>query len=233
MPTTPQSSSLMRTASAWIVGLGFALVVMGVSLIPLTSPSFTNAVAARFSLAQEAGLPPERMLAVAEQVRAFVVDAEGQTLPASVDGRSGFDASAVSHLIDVRVVLERARVFTGITTLLVAVWVAIQLRRRRIERVSAALKTGAVLTIALIALAAAAAFSDFESFFSAFHGLFFSSGTWTFPYDSLLIQTFPEPFWVTCGAAWGASMALGAGLLVVVAKLLDTSRRDTSTKAVQ
>lgn len=223
----------MRTASAWVVGLAFALVVMGVSLVPLTSPAFTRAVAARYSLAQDAGLSPERMLVIAEQVRAFVVEAEGDTLPATVDGRPGFDAGAVSHLIDVRVVLDRARIFTGIVTLLVAVWVAIQLRRRRIERVSAALRAGAVLTIALIALAAAAAFSDFESFFTAFHGLFFSSGTWTFPYDSLLIQTFPEPFWVTCGAAWGVLMVLGAGLLVGVAGLLDTSRRDASTKAVQ
>jgi uncharacterized membrane protein len=59
-------------------------------------------------------------------------------------------------------------------------------------------------------LAAAFALSDFEWFFSAFHGLFFRAGTWTFPFDSLLIQLFPEPFWAVLGAAWAALVGLMA-----------------------
>ena len=229
-PPTLPSSDHMRRVSTWIVGFAFALVVVGLALLPLTGPGFTQAVTARYSLAEEAGLPPARMLAIAEQVRAFVVDSEGASLPATVDGRSGCDAGAVSHLIDVRTLLDRARRFTGLITLLVAIWVALQLRGRRVARISAALRAGAVLTLVLIAVAAAAALSDFERFFSVFHGLFFRSGTWTFPYDSLLIQAFPEPFWATCGVAWAALMVLGAGVLVGLAQLLRMPRRETTLK---
>ncbi len=66
-------------------------------------------------------------------------------------------------------------------------------------------------------LCVVAATSDFDTFFSAFHGLFFSAGTWTFSYDSLLIRTFPEPFWVTAGAVWGGLVLAGAGVLALVA----------------
>jgi len=98
-------------------------------------------------------------------------------------------------------------------------------RRQRIDAIVAALRAGAILTVALIVLAAIAAVSDFDSFFTAFHGLFFASGTWTFAYDSLLIQTFPEPFWASSGAAWAVAMGLGAGLLAWLSSLLKTSER--------
>ena len=220
----------MRTVSAWIVGVALALVVAGFALLPLTGPGFTHAVASRASLAEEAGLPPQRMLAIAEQVRAFVIDGEGDTLPSTVDGRSGFDAGAVSHLIDVRRVLSAAKLFTGLITLLVTIWIAVQLRRRKLAEISTVLRAGTVATIVLVVVAVIAAVSNFESFFTAFHQLFFRSGTWTFPSDSLLIQTFPEPFWVTCGVAWAGVMVLGAGGLAALARMLDGSRSQATLK---
>lgn len=216
----------MRSVSAWVVGLALALMIAGMAILPLTSPGFTRTLSARYSLAEEAGLPPERMLEVAEQVRAFVVESDVDSLPVTVDGRAGFDGAASSHLIDVRVVLSRARLFTGVLTLLVTAWIVAMFRRKRVDAIAPALQAGAILTVALIVLAAIAAVSDFDSFFTAFHGLFFASGTWTFAYDSLLIQTFPEPFWTTSGAAWAVTMALGAGLLAWLARLLKTSERN-------
>jgi len=217
----------MRSFSAWAVGFALALMVAGIAILPLTGAAFTRTLSTRYSLAEEAGLPPERMLEVAEQVRAFVVESEGDTLPVTVDGRPGFDAAATSHLIDVRVVLSRARLFTGVLTLLVTGWIVAQFRRKRLDVIIAALRAGAILTVVLIVLAGTTAVSDFDSFFTAFHGLFFASGTWTFEYDSLLIQTFPEPFWVTSGVAWALTMALGAAVLAWLAKLLKTSQRGT------
>lgn len=216
----------MRSVSAWLVGFALAMMVAGLAILPLTGPAFTRALSQRYSLAEEAGLPPERMLEIAEQVRAFVVESKGDSLPVTVDGRSGFDAGASSHLIDVRVVLSRARLFTGVLTLLVTGWLVLEFRRKRTDAIVAALRAGAILTLVLIAAAVAAAFSNFDSFFTAFHQLFFASGTWTFPYDSLLIQTFPEPFWIASGAAWALTMALGAALLAWLARLLSTSERN-------
>jgi uncharacterized membrane protein len=67
--------------------------------------------------------------------------------------------------------------------------------------------------VAVVALALLAAFTDFEWLFTKFHGLFFTSGTWTFPADSMLIRLFPEPFWVASGAAWATLVLLAAALL--------------------
>jgi len=49
-----------------------------------------------------------------------------------------------------------------------------------------------MVSIVLVVVAVLAATSNFDAFFTAFHGLFFKAGTWTFDADSLLIETFPE-----------------------------------------
>jgi integral membrane protein (TIGR01906 family) len=210
----------VRRVSTWLVGLALAVFLLGASVVPLTIPAFTRLTASRVSLAEDAGLSQERMLEVAEQVRRFVVANDGPTLPATVDGRPGFDEAAVSHLLDVRRVLSAARILTGVLALALAVGLAYEVARKRTERVADALMAGAVCSVVLVVLCAVAAASDFDTFFSAFHGLFFSAGTWTFPYDSLLIRTFPEPFWVSAGAVWGGLVLAGAGVLALVAGVL-------------
>jgi hypothetical protein len=36
----------------------------------------------------------------------------------------------------------------------------------------------------------------------------------------MLIRLFPEPFWIASGAAWAALLGLGAGLLLLSARLV-------------
>jgi len=194
------------------VGLLLAVLAAGTSVMVLGAPWFTRALSMRYSQGVEAGVPQARMLDVAENVRAFVIDGAG-TLPATVDGRDAFDASAVSHLADVAGVIAAARTLTLVGAVLAAVWVAICVRRRRLEALASGLLAGAVVTIAFVVIAGLAGTADFDAFFSAFHGVLFAEGTWTFPYDSLLIQLFPEPFWVVSGASWAVLTAVLGGLM--------------------
>ena len=215
----------MRRLSTWLVGFALAVFVIGLTVVPLTIPAYTRLLASRTSLAQEAGLPRPEMLRIAEQVRAFVVDDEGRMLPAVVDGRAGFEDAAVSHLIDVRRVLNGARIATGVLAAALAIGLAYEVARKRTDRVAMVFYAGAVWCVALVVLSVIAAFANFDAFFSAFHGLFFKSGTWSFPSDSLLIQTFPETFWATAGATWGALILLCAAGFAAIARALDSGHR--------
>lgn len=201
----------MARARTWLAAVALAVFAVGISLTLLEAPAFTGALSARYSLADEAGLTPSQMQQTAEQVRAFVVAGTG-TLPATVAGRAGFDASAVSHLADVQGVMAGARVATALAGLVVAVWLGFAIVRRRIAEIASALLGAAAVCAGIMVAAVAVSFVSFDALFTWFHGLFFASGTWTFPYDSLLIQLFPEAFWATAGAAW-------AGLVLVLAAL--------------
>ena len=215
----------MRRPLTWLLGAGFALFLIGVSVISLTAPAFTRIVASRTSLSEQAGLPLPRMLQIADQVRLFVVDADAAPLPSTVDARPGFDSGAVAHLADVRTVLSGIRALTGALAAVLAVVIGTEVARKRTDRIAEALFAGAIASIVSVVLAALAAAVNFDAFFSTFHGLFFRAGTWTFPADSLLIQTFPERFWMTAGAALGILVALGASMMGVIGGLLRRGSR--------
>jgi integral membrane protein (TIGR01906 family) len=205
----------VRVVEALVAGMALALLVVGLALYPMLHPAFTNLVSQRYSLVAQSGLPAARVLSTAEQVRAFVADDGVDRLPATVDGRPGFDAPAVSHLRDVRRALAGAHTFTGVLAALVAVWLGVLIARRRFSAISDALISGAGLCMLLVAVAALAGVTDFEALFTWFHGLFFSAGTWEFPAESLLIEVFPEGFWMAAGLTWAGIVLLGGAVLGV------------------
>lgn len=213
----------MRRAVLALAGLMLAVVAVGLPLMVLETPGVTRSLVARYAQDDRTGLPPARMLSLAEKVRSFVVRGDGE-LPAQVDGRAGFDASAVSHLLDVRGVLWWARLFTGLVAAVLAAGLGWAVARRQLSELAVALKVGAGMSVAAVLVAASVALADFDTFFSAFHGLFFESGTWMFPYDSLLIQLFPEPLWATLGAWWAALVGLVAACYWVAGLLFGKDR---------
>lgn len=215
-------------------GTGLAAVVIaafaiGLALVPLTLPAATRLASGAFSDAEQAGLPRQQMMQLAEGVRGYVTGAlpAEKTLPENVGGRPGFDTAAVSHLTDVRKVLRGAAIATGLLAGIVTVWIAIQLGRRRVGDIAKALSDAAKIDLGLVVILSAWAVFDFEGFFSAFHGMFFSAGTWTFPYDSLLIELFPEGFWIAAGISWGV-LVMGIGALYALAARALVSERGTS-----
>ncbi len=218
----------MRHVWSVLIGLALAVFVVGLALALLTQPFFTRTLAERFSLAEEAGLPRERMLDVAEQVRAFVADRGSATLPDVVDGRPGFDAPSVSHLADVRRVIAGARLLTWALAIVLAITLATAVARRRFDGIAAALRAGAAACAVFVLLTVVAGLFDFDALFSSFHGVFFAEGTWTFASDSLLIQTFPETFWATAAAVWAGLVLLGAALLALGARAVRASQAEAS-----
>lgn len=204
------------------VGVVLALLVLGVSLIALTTPGFTRTVMLAVDGPSLSGLDRDTAVRTAEEVRRYVTSGRVDSrLPAVVAGRSGFDDNAVSHLDDVRAVLGAARLATGLAAAVLAVWMVAAFVRRRWRAVTGVLRVGAGIAAAGVVLAAALAVSDFDRFFSGFHGLFFESGTWTFPADALLIQLFPTAFWATAGIAWAALVLCAAAAFVVGAGIVN------------
>lgn len=210
----------MRALTAMVVGLALALAVVGIALIPLLHPTFTKLLVQRYSETTQAGLTQAEMFHYAEQVREFVADGDVDSLPATVDGRPGFDAAAVSHLRDVRRVLHGARTFAGILAALVVVGLVAAVARSEFQILYWSLLAGAGFCLLFVVLGAVAGSVNFETLFRWFHGLFFSAGTWEFPADSLLIELFPEGFWVAAGLTWAGLVAIGGVILGVAGWLV-------------
>ncbi len=202
------------------VACALALLLVGLSVRLLTVPVFTSIVARAVDSPARSDLAEETALGLAEQVRGYVTGADPGPLPGHVEDRVGFTPEAVSHLDDVRAVLTTAAWATWILLGAVGIWLVWSMRTGRRESIVRALRAAGWTAIGVVPLAAAVALGDFDAFFEAFHGLFFASGTWQFSSSDLLIQLFPEPFWMTGAAAWGVLVVCGGGLLLAASRVV-------------
>ena len=152
--------------------------------------------------------------------RAAVESASGSATPGAVFGtlaavsdNYALDADAVSHLQDCNVLIRTAAPWlwacAGVSFLVLAALHLANRRNPRCAHTAARICTIApCVLLVLLAAAGAWAIADFGGFFSAFHGVFFPQGNWTFSYDSLLICMYPIRFWMGMGVVWAATTIL-------------------------
>lgn len=220
----------MRRFEAILIGAVLAVFLVGVSVRLLTVPAVTRVLLDATGGAQISGLEVAQAHDLAEQVRAYVTGANPGPLPERVADREGFSADAVSHLDDVRAVFALAGWATVVFGIGLGAWTLVRCRGGQRALVASAMRYAAGWIFAVSVLAVLAALVDFGRFFASFHALFFDAGTWQFPPDDLLIQLFPEPFWVTAGALWAGLVLLGAGALMLCARAVAAhSMRDPAT----
>lgn len=211
---------------SFLAGLVLAVAITGLTLAMVTVPWVTGMLVDRVDSAQLAGLTQPQARILAEEVRAYVTSSNAPALRVSAFGRPAFDASQTEHLDDVRGVMLSARSATLLTGVLVAAWFAWRASRGRWKLVSSAIRSAGVFLLGAVALVLLAGLADFDTLFTRFHGVFFEPGTWQFASDDLVIQLFPEPFWMAAAAIW-AALLIGAGALLVAASWV-ISRRNAA-----
>ena len=209
--STSSRSSVRRLGTA-LVGLALAVLVVGLALVPLTHsarhprarPALRRSPRRRACLRSACSRSPSRSARSSRAPPAPRCPTRSTAAPASM-------RSAVSHLADVRGVISAARLVTAGSG-----GAAGRLARRRARARADAPRGVASCVPARSGVpssscsAGLAGTLDFDALFTAFHGLFFAEGTWTFASDSLLIQTFPEQFWATAAGVWAGLILLCA-----------------------
>ena len=128
-----------------------------------------------------------------------------------------YDEQTISHLDDCYKLLVNVRPGLIIAAVLaVAGLIAVGVRGGRKMLGAVLMGAGIAVVAALVALGVWALI-DFNGFFTAFHQAFFAQqGNWTFPYDSLLICSLPEAFWMGMGVVWlVVALALSAASVLV------------------
>ncbi len=136
-----------------------------------------------------------------------------------------YNARELRHMADVQ------QITTGFFTLtlwIIVIWLALfwwlwRAPQRRLLLLHG-IRSGALLTLALIATIVIIALGAWDTFFTAFHQLFFAEGTWQFAYSDTLIRLFPEQFWFDA--------AIGVGLLTVIGACILLAAVYTSKKLI-
>jgi integral membrane protein (TIGR01906 family) len=211
----------------WLVPL-LGVIVVAVPVVLFFSPlyAFVTPAFVRHEYAQP-HVPPAERFTPSERLRlsdAAVGYLRGrfsrEELAAlrTAEGETAFQSREVEHLVDVKRVMDGMRLaHTGALILGVLCGLALW-RAGQSGRVSVGLTTGVWLTGGVIVLVVVSALVDFGAFFTAFHRLFFASGSWIFDYRDTLIQLYPIAFWMDAVWKMGAAIALEAVVILIAAR---------------
>lgn len=135
-----------------------------------------------------------------------------------------YTAAEISHLDDVAQAMKSAQIglfLSGIIILTLLFYF-----RRDKEQLLRLLKYGGISTVTFILLILVALLLNFNSLFTVFHQLFFPQGNWQFAADSVLIQTFPQDFFMNVSIfIFGLAFLLGS-LFILLSFYLKHGHKD-------
>lgn len=144
------------------------------------------------------------------------------------DGDQLFLDSEVGHMADVKTVIMGAWI-AGAVMLVLSVLAVIYLARKYPGGIRRGLFAGSAATLILIIVLGVLGALNWQGFFTAFHGVFFADGTWTFFVDDTLIRLFPAQFWMDAGIVI-AVLVLMVSSLVLAFTWPTKSRRERSSE---
>ena len=108
-----------------------------------------------------------------------------------------FTSAEISHLEDVKQVMNGLD-FMFYALLLILTLIIVYFERN-IGKITTLFRWGVIVTIVSMGVLVFLFYVQFGTAFVIFHNVFFPQGNWTFPSDSLLIQTFPFLFFMSLG----------------------------------
>ncbi|MFT4311334.1 MAG: DUF1461 domain-containing protein [Candidatus Woesearchaeota archaeon] len=100
----------------------------------------------------------------------------------------GFTINEVSHMEDVRFLLNLGSFFLTLSFIFVSLYF--------IFRGFDILKTSSLISFVLVFFVGIIGFFNFSFSFEVFHSIFFPQGNWMFPADSKLIELFPVNYFI-------------------------------------
>ena len=202
--TSSDSSSQHGIARVVFTALAAVLLVcaiLGVSFSLLLTPYPTKLATQLFSEEEGTGLTHDECAQVGQGVLAFCMGDDDVNLPwGAAETPTTLGEQSRTHLLSVRAFFFGMIEFAAVSSCCLAAVLVLVRRRFGRRAVGCALLAGGIGAVSLAAVFTAIALVDFYDLFNWLHGWFFSSGTWLFPGDALLIRSLPEPLWMFLGA---------------------------------
>ena len=125
---------------------------------------------------------------------------------------------AFDHLDDCNALINSIVPFASIAGIVAIICFIALLVLRQWRWISRLFTIAPLILIVAFAWMGTWAFLDFGSFFSAFHGVFFPQGNWTFSSESLLICMYPTGFWMGMGVLWLATTLIASIIVLAIGR---------------
>ncbi|MDO5617500.1 DUF1461 domain-containing protein [Kocuria sp.] len=211
-------SSVIRILTRILVGVAVPLGLLALAVRLVASPMFLWAEYHRPGFPEDPyGFGPDERMSLGSHGVDYILNWAPSSFLGDVrtaNGLAWFRPEEISHMTDVKYVMQFGLGFALVVVLLAAVSVLLRRRQDAAGLIRAAVRGAWVSIAALVVLAVVGALS-WEWFFSTFHGLFFADGTWTFSLSDTLIRLYPTRFWVDAAATVALLTVAGCAVVIV------------------
>jgi integral membrane protein (TIGR01906 family) len=195
-----------------IVAVATALVILGASIVPFTTPAWFRFEQDRTAVPALTGFAPDELAVVDAALLGDLLLWRGD-FTVGIGGTPVLNDREREHMSNVR------GVFAGFEVLVLLAVIALVVAARRASdselRALAwrSVGRGARALAVGVAVAGVVALVAFDAAFEVFHRLFFSEGSYTFdPRTERLVQLFPQSLWSETAVTVGV-VTLGAAIL--------------------
>jgi integral membrane protein (TIGR01906 family) len=210
------------TLPKWLTSIAQALLVLAVPIVllfwplyPLVTPAYMHWQYTLKNVPPADIYTPEERIRLSDPNLLFLrgkVSREELAALRTDAGDIAMRAEEVQHMADVQAVMAKMYVAHRIALALALLSAGLLWLASKRGLIRRGLRQGVAIVGVLIGLILLSSFINFDIFFTAFHGLFFEAGTWTFYAEDTLIQLYPLPFWMNAVIAYGALVLVGVAL---------------------
>lgn len=212
-----EAATGLRFLTRFLVGLAVPLGLLAVAVRLVASPVFLWIEYNRPGFPDDPyGFGPGQRMSLGSHGVDYILNWAPPSFLGDVrtaNGLAWFRPEEISHMTDVKYVMQLGLAAAVGVVLLALVAVVLRRRRDAAGLIRAAMR-GAWVTIAALAVLAVVGMLSWEWFFTTFHSLFFADGTWTFSLSDTLIRLYPTQFWIDAAAT--VALLTVAGCAVVI-----------------
>jgi len=140
------------------------------------------------------------------------------------DGSSVFNERELSHMIDVKRLVQATIALWCVLAILLAISCGYYWRRGWLAIWGKALSLGGWITVGVVITIILAILISFNTFFTDFHLLFFQGDSWLFSYSDTLIRLFPLRLWQDVFISRGIISLVFSGLAIFIGRKLDNQQ---------
>lgn len=224
MSTVPISQKIL----GWTVTVITPLVILMLAVRIMITPAFAKVEYRMPGFPEdEIGFTLQDRLLWSEPSIKYLINREGIDFLEDLtfdDDKPLFNASELSHMVDVKRVVTGMRIALMVASLWILAVVVIAVRNGWREHLLLAFGRGGWALVGLIAAILLLVLLNFNQLFTVFHQLFFASGTWQFYTSDTLIRLFPMRFWQDAFIFVGVlSLLMGVGVIVLTGKYKNSS----------
>lgn len=230
----------MQNVLAVLMSIAVAVFVISGTFCILLTPYPTHAFASMCVRDDISSASHDELVEVADQTLAYCNGDSDAELPLGDDYTISYTEDVMGHLDDVTVFFTGMKAIAVVSALAIVLLAACMVASARKARrkgsvykvsdvmgrlASRSMLAGDAVVAALLLVIAVAAIVDFNSIFNLLHSLFFASGSWTFPSDSLLICALPESFWMAMALLWAFLLLIALVAILVAALVIRSHTR--------